>query len=624
MLFRSENAKNSYDVSFIDNNVAPGADFYNYATGGWQKANPLKPEFSRFGSFDQLRENNKEKLKELVEEVASQSQESGSVGQKIADLYNLAMNEERLNNEKAAPVQPFLEMINAISSKDDLAMVMGKLNRIGVFPFFNPFIDADASNSDMNLFQIYQGGIAMGQRDYYLEEDENMDAIRKQYLIYIENLYSLLGESKEYAVKTAQEIFDFEKKLAEASSTTTELRDPVANFNKMSVSEFKNNNKDFNWDIYLKESGFDKSPEVNIGQLKFMAAFNKLIKETDLSTLKKYLAYNALVDASSFLSDDFYTNNFEFFGKTMSGKEEQEARWKRALSTTDSSLGEAVGQMYVQKYFPAEAKERMITLVANLQTALGQRISNLEWMSDDTKEKALEKLSTFKVKIGYPDKWRDYSALNISSDDSYYTNVTRVNAFEWDYMISKSGKPVDKTEWLMSPQTVNAYYNPLSNEICFPAGILQEPFFYLDGDDAINYGAIGVVIGHEMTHGFDDQGRQFDKNGNISDWWTAQDADKFNTKTKVLVDQFDKVEVLPSVFANGTFTLGENIADQGGLLVSYLALQNSLNGADDEMIDGFSNDQRFYLSYAALWAGNIRDEEKIGRASCRERVYVLV
>lgn len=568
-------AKSSYDITFIDNSVAPGADFYDYSTGGWQKNNPLKDEFARFGSFDQLRENNKERLRALVEEIAAKPHSQGTIEQKIADLYNTALDTARLNAEGPAPLMPYIEEIMAVTSKDELAALMGKMTKTGISPFFYSYIDADASDSNMNLYQIYQGGLSMGERDYYLEDEESMKNIRAEYLKFIEKLYVLIGRSQDDASALAGKILAIETKLAEASSTTTELRDPVANFNKMPISDFIKMCPDINIANYLKSSGLDINKEVSVGQPKFIAGVNSLFNETSLDDLKEFFIYKTTDHVMDFLSEDFVTANFDFYEKVMSGKLEQQPRWKKALSMVDGSLGEAVGQMYVAKYFPAEAKERMVTLVANLQNSLRERITNLEWMSDETKAQAQEKLSTFSVKIGYPDKWRDYSALNISKEDSYLANYFRSVAFEWDYNLAKSNMPVDKSEWFMSPQTVNAYYNPLSNEICFPAGILQEPFFYLDGDDAVNYGAIGVVIGHEMTHGFDDQGRMFDKEGNIRDWWSVADADKFNSLANVLVEQFNGIEILPSVFANGTFTLGENIADQGGVLISYQALQNA-------------------------------------------------
>ena len=396
--------------------------------------------------------------------------------------------------------------------------------------------------------------------------------------------------------------------IANVSFTREDLRDSQKNYNKMSLAAFKSAYDVLDWDTYFGGLGLKEIPEIDAKQASFYKGLSDLMKKTSVDEQKYYLAFNLLNEAASYLNDDFYAAKFNFYGKTMSGKQEQQPRWKRALETTNSALSEAVGQLYVEKYFPPVAKEKMLTLVGNLQKALGQRINGLQWMSDATKVKAQEKLAAFTVKIGYPDKWRDYSKLEIK-EDSYWANVVRSNIFDTEYYLADAGKPVDKARWHMSPQTVNAYYNPTTNEICFPAAILQPPFFNLDADDAVNYGAIGVVIGHEMTHGFDDQGRNYDKDGNLQDWWTAEDSKRFTERADVLVKQYDNILVLDSVHANGRFTLGENIADQGGLLVSYEALKSSFQGKEPAAIDGFTATQRFYLGYAALWGQNIRNEE---------------
>ena len=401
---------------------------------------------------------------------------------------------------------------------------------------------------------------------------------------------------------------NIETRLAKSARSQVELRDPHANYNKMDMETLKKNFPTFAWDVYFTTSGLNDLKEVNVGQPAAMKEVADVINTVSLDEQKLYLQWNLINSAASYLSDDFVAQDFDFYGKTMSGKKEMQPRWKRAVSTVDGTLGEVVGQMYVEKYFPAAAKERMVTLVKNLQTSLGERINALEWMSEPTKAKAQEKLATFHVKIGYPDTWKDYSALDIKND-SYWANIERAN--EWGYaeMISKAGKPVDKDEWLMTPQTVNAYYNPTTNEICFPAAILQPPFFDMNADDAMNYGAIGVVIGHEMTHGFDDQGRQYDKDGNLKDWWTEEDAKKFEERAQVMVNFFDSIEVAPGVHANGSLTLGENIADHGGLQVSYHAFKKAMETAPLEVVDGFTPEQRFFLAYANVWAGNIRPEE---------------
>ena len=599
------------DLANMDTTVVAGVDFYDYATGGWQKSNPLKPEYARFGSFDQLRDNNLVQLRDLILELSKGQHEAGSVAQKIADLYNLGLDSLRLNKEGIMPLQPQLDAINALSTNDELGALLGKLHRQGIPAFFQTYVDADAKASDVNLMALEQGGLGLGERDYYLEQDDNMKNIRAEYLKYIAQLFTLAGYDQAAADKAAQDILAIETSLAEASYSSVQRRNPELNYNKISVEQLKKDYPGFNWDAYFAANGLGGATHVNASQLPFLKNLVKVLGTTPVDQLREYLVFHTIDAAAPYLSDDLGLAAFNFHGKVMSGKQEQQPRWKRSLSTTDGALSEAVGEMYVEKYFPAEAKERMLKLVGNLQTALGERINGLTWMSDSTKAAAIDKLNTFTVKIGYPDKWRDYSKLDITANDSYWSAVVKSNEFDWDYMIADNEKAVDKSRWFMSPQTVNAYYNPTSNEICFPAGILQPPFFYMNGDDAVNYGAIGVVIGHEMTHGFDDQGAQFDKVGNLRNWWTAEDAAKFGEKTKGLATQFDSIRVLGDVHANGEFTLGENIADQGGLLVAYQALTNALgtNPLGAPKADGFNDAQRFYLAYANLWAGNIRDEE---------------
>ncbi len=444
------------------------------------------------------------------------------------------------------------------------------MSRNGLSPYFMLYVGADEMNSSMNLVQTYQRGLGMGERDYYLEEDENTRNIREKYKEHIVKMFSLTGFTEQEATQSMEAVMAIETRLAKASFSNVELRDPYANYNKLTLEEVKKEIPAFDWDAYLAGFGLRDITEINISQLPFVKEVAVLMETVSLEEQIAYFRWKLIDGAATYLSDELYAQNFDFYGKTMSGKEEMQPRWKRAVAHVDGSLGEAVGQMYTEKYFPPAAKKRMLALVKNLQIALGERIEALEWMGADTKEKALEKLATFHVKIGYPDKWRDYSGLEIK-DDSYWENEKRSSRFEYDYMLSKAGKPVDRDEWFMTPQTVNAYYNPTTNEICFPAGILQYPFFDMQADDAFNYGAIGVVIGHEMTHGFDDQGRQYDKEGNLKDWWTEEDARNFAARAQVMVDFFDNIEVAPGVQANGKFTLGENIADYGGLKVSFQA-----------------------------------------------------
>ncbi|WP_455639422.1 M13 family metallopeptidase [Parabacteroides sp.] len=596
------------NLANLDTTVAPGTDFYQYACGGWIAKNPLKPEYSRFGTFDQLRENNQEQLRSLIEELGSTPQQAGSVAQKIGALYAMGLDSVKLNNEGMAPIKEQLEAIQGLGTKADVAKMVAVLHKEGMAPFFALFVDADEKNSSMNIVHLYQAGIGMGDRDYYLLDDDATMKMRDAYKNYINQLFTLTGASPEQAEAAVNAVMKIETGIAENSFSREELRDSQKNYNKIKLEEFKAKNNPIDWDVYFESMGLMELEYLDAKQLPYYEALGEFMKNVSVDEQKYYLAFNLLDGAAPYLSDDFVATAFDFYGKTMSGRQEQQPRWKRSLSTVNGALGEAVGQMYVAKYFPASSKEKMLTLVGNLQKALSERIAGLEWMSDATKEKAQEKLSAFIVKIGYPDKWRDYSALEIK-DDSYWANVCRSNIFEMDYNLQQAGKPVDRARWGMTPQTVNAYYNPTTNEICFPAAILQPPFFNPDADDAVNYGAIGVVIGHEMTHGFDDQGRNYDKDGNLVDWWTAEDAARFTERADRLVQQYDDIIVVDSVHANGRYTLGENIADQGGLLVSHLAYLNSLDGKTPAPIDGFTNEQRFYLGYATLWGQNIRPEE---------------
>ena len=593
----------------MDTTVAAGTDFYEYACGGWIKNNPLKPEYARFGTFDQLLENNQEQLRVLIEELSATPHEAGSVAGKIGALYAMGLDSTKLNADGVAPIKEELAAINALATKSDVSKMVATLHKEGMAPFFALFVDADEKNSAMNIVQLYQAGIGMGDRDYYLLEDEGSAKMRDAYRAYINKLFTLAGSSPEQADAAVDAVMKIEKAIAEISYGREDLRDSQKNYNKLAYEDFKKIESPLDWDVYFESMGLAGLKELDAKQINFYKDMNKALRNTTVDEQKYYLAFNLLSAAAPYLSDDFVDADFEFYGKVMSGKQEQQPRWKRSLNTVNGALGEAVGEMYVEKYFPASSKEKMLALVGNLQTALSERINGLEWMSDTTKAKAQEKLAAFTVKIGYPDKWRDYSGLEIK-DDSYWANVRRSNIFDMAYQLADVDKPVDKSRWHMNPQTVNAYYNPTTNEICFPAAILQPPFFNPDADDAVNYGAIGVVIGHEMTHGFDDQGRNYDKDGNLIDWWTAEDAVRFKERADKLVDQYDQIIVIDTLHANGRFTLGENIADHGGLLVAHQAYLNSLKGKETPApIDGFTNEQRFFLGYATLWGQNIRPEE---------------
>lgn len=597
------------DLANMDTTVSAGTDFFRYACGGWNDAHPLTAEYSRYGTFDELFENSQKQLRELIEGLAAQkNNQAGSAAQKIGDLYNMAMDSVTLNKQGAEPVKAMLDKIAGLKDKSEIVPMMTEMAHIGIGTYFRSYVYADPKNSSLNIFQMGQGGINLGEKEYYLDTDSITQNIREQYKLYIGKLFQLAGFSEADAQQKVADVMEIETAIAKVSRSATELRDPEANYHKMSFDELKKTIAGIDWDAYMKGLGIQAPAELNVEQVEPIQEVARLMNTLPLSKHVSYLEYNLLDAAASCLSDDFVAARFDFYGKVLSGRQVNQPRWKRAVNSVNGMLGELVGEMYVEKYFPAAAKERMVKLVKNLQTALGERIDAQEWMSDSTKIRAHEKLAAFHVKVGYPDKWKDYSKLEIKND-SYWANVCRASEWGFNDMYSRIGKPVDKDEWLMTPQTVNAYYNPSTNEICFPAAILQPPFFNMEADDAANYGAIGVVIGHEMTHGFDDQGRQFDKDGNLTDWWAPGDADRFKERAQVMVDFFNKIEVLPGLQANGELTLGENLADHGGLNVAYLAFQNATKDAPLGVVDGFTPEQRFFLAYATLWAGNIRDEQ---------------
>ena len=595
----------------LDTTVLPQNDFYQFACGGWMAANPLTPEYSRFGSFDKLGLQNLEQVNGLIQSIAAQTHPQGSVEQKIGDLYNLSMDTARRDQEGINAVQKTLDEIEAITSKEQLSEALGKAMDFGLWAMY---VDADAMNSSMNILNEYQAGFTLGEKEYYIDEDEHTAHIRTEYVAYIEKLFTLFGISNP--AQRAQIVLRLETRLAKAAYSNVELRNPQINYNKMSIADLQSLVPQIDWNTYFAAFNV-QIDSLSIGQIPHLQEVGRLLAEEPLDDIKTLFTWQVIDGAASLLTSEIYQTSFDFYGKVMSGKEEPAPLWKRAVSVVNGTLGEAVGQMYVKQYFPEENKLRMVALVKNLQSALAQRIENLEWMSDQTKEKALDKLNSMTIKIGYPDTWRDYTALTIDASQTYYDNIRRAAKFEQEYSLSFLGKPVDRAKWYMTPQTVNAYYNPSTNEICFPAGILQYPFFDMEADDAFNYGAIGVVIGHEMTHGFDDQGCQFDKDGNMLNWWTEADKAAFDERTKVMEEAFNKIEVAPGVFANGKFTLGENIADHGGLQVAYLAFCNSEEAKAEtdrlQVVDGFSPAQRFFLAYANVWAGNIRPEEILQR-----------
>ena len=596
------------DKANMDLTAKPGTDFYQYATGGWTAAHPLTPEYSRYAQFDALAENNRKQLRELIEEMASKKHEKGSLEQKIGSLYRLAMDSVRRNKEDYAPIKALLSEVQAIDSRTAIQYEMAKLQSLGISNFFSFGCDADLKDAKWNLMQINQGGISMGERDYYLENDEPTKKIRDAYRQYVKNLFTMTGMTADEATKALEAVLKIETRIATASYSATKQRDVEGNYHKMSYQELLTDFPGIDWSTQFLLSGIPAFKEISVNQPEPIHEVESILKECSVDELKAYLYFKVVDDASNALSDRFRQESFNFYNHTMAGAEQDRPRWKRAVASVEGALGMAVGKLYVEKYFPESSKQRMMELVKNLQVALGQRIDQQKWMSEETKKQAHEKLNSFYVKIGYPDEWMDYSKLDIDDSLSYYENMVRATQFRSNYYIEKHvNKPTDRNEWLMTPQTINAYYNPTTNEICFPAGILQPPFFNAEADDACNYGAIGVVIGHEMTHGFDDQGAQFDKDGNLRNWWTAKDKAEFEKRTKVMSDFFDHIKVLPDLHANGKLTLGENTADHGGLNIAFQALQNAMKLHPLCNKDGFTPEQRFFLSYGLIWANNTRE-----------------
>lgn len=612
----SKETKNAkvLDAANMDTSIKAGDDFYRYANGAWMKNNPIPAEYSRYGAFEVLENENYEQLKEVLSEASKdKSAAKGSINQKIRDFYNSGMDTAKIEKDGFSPLKNELSQIETLSTTEDIQKLIAQQHEAGNYPLFYLFSAGDERNSTMMIAQMYQGGLGMPDRDYYLSDDSRSKEIRAAYEKHISKMFQLTGIAPSQADNDAKTVLKLETELAKISSTRLQQRDPVANYNKMDLAGLQKLAPEMNWSAYFSTLGVTSTNDINVSQPKFISGMAKMLKSIPVSDWKVYFRWDLINSAASALSSDFDKEHFAFYGTTLSGTTEQRPRWKRMIDNTSSSLGEAVGQLYVQKFFPPEAKKRMSDLVTNLKAALANRITNLSWMTEVTKKEALAKLEKITVKIGYPDKWIDYSTLEIGTD-SYYANLRNSSRFEVKRNLAKIGKPVDRAEWGMTPQTVNAYYNPNMNEIVFPAAILQPPFFFMDADDAVNYGAIGMVISHEMTHGFDDQGRQYDKEGNLNDWWTKEDADKFNENTKVLVNQYNNYVILDSLHVDGELTLGENIADMGGINVSYDALMKALSGKDlNAKIDGFTPEQRFFLSYAQVWRANVREKETMRR-----------
>ena len=600
------------DLKNMDNSVRPQDDFFQYACGGWMKNNPLPAAYSRYGSFDVLGEDNNKRINGILTELLEKTYPAGTVERKLSDLYKLAMDEKRRDAEGVTPLKPILNKLEKAKSVKDLFAIQLSLIPYGDSEFFGLYIGADQKNAKMNIINVMQGGTTLGQKEYYLDSDPATVEIREAYKKHVVRMFKMFGFSEKAAEAKMKNVLKLETELAKVSKSNTELRDPEANYNKMTLDEFNKRYPNVQISKLLGASGINPADakEVVVGQTEFMAGADKLIASLTPAEYRDYMEWGQIMSAAGYLSDEVAQANFDFFGKTMSGRKENHPLWKRATGQVESQMGQALGKIYVGKYFPASSKERMKTLVANLQKALRKRIAAQDWMSEETKKNAYDKLDAFYVKIGYPDKWVDMKDLNIDPAKSYYQNIEECRRFwnKWT-VANKIGKPVDKDEWQMYPQTVNAYYDPTTNEICFPAGILQKPFFDPSADDAFNYGAIGVVIGHEMTHGFDDQGRHYDKNGNMNDWWTANDGDNFNKRADMYADFFSKIKVLPDLNANGRFTLGENLADHGGLQVAFEAYKDATKDAPLETIDGLTPDQRFFIAYSEVWAANITEAE---------------
>ena len=596
----------------LDTNVKPASDFYQYSTGGWQKLNPLPAAYSRYGSFDVLQEDNNKRINNLLSDLLKKNFKEGTTERKLSDLYKLAMDSVRRNEDGVKPVLPLLNEIEVAQSVDELRKIQLKYIVFGYGIPMSYGFGADEKNAGMNILNISQGGLTLGEKEYYLDNDKATKDIRDAFKEHISRMFQLFGFSKEKADMKRDAIIRFETSVALVSKSQTELRDVEANYNKMTLAQFKDSYPNINLEEMAVAEGIDTAyiQEMVVGQPTFLSAIDKLTSVLTAEDMKAIMQWDAIMSSANYLDDTVRSANFDFFGKVMRGRKEDFPLWKRATSQVENQMGEALGKMYCAKYFPESSKKRMELLVKNLQKSLGERIMEQDWMSEETKKAALDKLSTFYVKIGYPNTWKDLSSLNIDAEKSYYDNIQECRVF-WDkyYIEKNAGKPVDKEEWFMDPQTVNAYYNPTTNEICFPAGILQYPFFDPKADDAFNYGAIGVVIGHEMTHGFDDQGRHYDKNGNMCDWWTEEDAKNFETRSGMYADFFSSIEVLPGLNANGKFTLGENLADHGGLEVAYNAYKNATSKTSLKSKDGLTADQRFFLAYAGVWAANITEEE---------------
>ena len=607
--FAQQNLSSGIDKNNMDLSIKPGDDFFRYAAGNWMKTHPLDAEHTENGAFTDLYEESQKRIQGLILEYANQPQQKGSLGQKIGSLYNLMMDSVRLNKEGYAPIKPVLDRINAIKSRAEYQVVTAQLDLKGAgTQMFGVGVEADLKDAANNIVGVGQGGLGLGSRDYYLNDDEQTKKVREAYKAYVKKMFEMVGYDEATATKKMEAVMAIETRIAKASYSQVELRDIDKNYHKMTYAQLCADFPGIDWGNAFLQQGFPAFENVNVGQPEPIHEIEKILAEVSLDDLKSYAESKVITGASSELSDAFRAEAFKF-NSVLSGVQQDRPRWKRGVSLVSNVLGEAIGKMYVEKYFPESSKKRMLELVHNLQTALAQRIDEATWMGKETKAQAKDKLENFIIKIGYPDKWKDYSGLQVSDSLSLYENLGNISAFMLkDELKRKVNQPVDKTEWGMTPQTINAYYNPTTNEICFPAAILQPPFFDPNADDAMNYGAIGGVIGHEMSHGFDDQGSQFDKTGNKHDWWTPADKKNFEARTKILEEHFSSLDAVPGKKINGKLTLGENIGDNGGLNIAYRALQNVMKQNPLGVKDGFTPEQRFFLAWARVWACNARPE----------------
>jgi len=596
----------------IDSSVDPNVDFYRYSCGNWLKNNSIPPEYSSWSDWRKIDLNNEQLLKEILEDVtANPMMSSNSNAKMLGDIYYTALDTLKIESDGLNPVKEDLALIDGISNKDDFIKVLSQMKQYGNGGLFSFWVGQDDKNSANVIMQLFQGGLGLPEKDYYFKDDPKSKEIREKYRQFMENIFVLIGNDRSAAVKISRDVIAIETRLAQASMSRIDMREAEATYHLMTLQEVKALTPDFSWNVLFEtigigdEKNFEKG--INVGQPEFFKEVNRMLTDVNVNDWKNYLKWNLMRSAADKLSRPFADESFNYYSKTLRGVEQQRERWRNGIEYVEDAMGEALGQMFVAKSFKPEAKQRALVMVANIKEAFKDRILMNEWMSEETKKQALKKLGTFDVKIGYTDKWRDFAGLKIDRS-SLYNNMKQAAIFNQQYNLNKIGKPVDRTEWWMLPQTVNAYYSSSKNEIVFPAGIMQPPFFDPDADDAVNYGGIGMVIGHEITHGFDDQGRKYDGEGNMSDWWTEIDAAKFKERADKLVKQYNNFKVADDLNVNGELTLGENIADLGGLIVAYYGLQKALEGKERKLIDGFTQEQRFFLSNTNVWRTLMRPE----------------